>query len=40
VAAFYFLAGLLAIAAVVAVYLLESVPYEPQPKLQKSSPAA
>jgi UDP-GlcNAc:undecaprenyl-phosphate/decaprenyl-phosphate GlcNAc-1-phosphate transferase len=40
VAAFYFFAGLLAIAAVVAVYLLESVPYERQPKLQKSSPAA
>lgn len=36
----YLFAVLLALAGVAAVFLLESVPYEPQAKLQKSSPVA
>jgi UDP-GlcNAc:undecaprenyl-phosphate/decaprenyl-phosphate GlcNAc-1-phosphate transferase len=40
VAGLSFFAALLAIAAIFAVYLLESVPYERQAKLQKSPPAA
>jgi UDP-GlcNAc:undecaprenyl-phosphate/decaprenyl-phosphate GlcNAc-1-phosphate transferase len=39
-AALYLFAALLAVAAAIAVYFLESVPYERQGKLQKSSPAA
>jgi len=36
----YVFAAVLAVAAMAGVYLLESVPYERQPKLPKSSPAA
>lgn len=39
VTALYLFLGLLVIVAVVAVYLLEGVPYERQARLQKSSPA-